>query len=280
MLYSIDGIAISAAARKLLDKAVECDYPLLTKAIILAIKDYAGMKRKNGQEEVDHSIIMTWMVWDFGEIKEQRLITVMLHDLVEQNKETINSIREMFGEDVARGVNRVSRRPEEKYELNDDEIDEPWEHICGYVRKMKTNIMFRNFLPDNRLMLDNMLPAEYIKREGAYYKRAGESAFCVLLKNVDKIAIFGNMLYTLKARKQKKQIIEYERFLAPLSKQVRKNNSEYTDALFLCREWIEGYIDNVVHQRWPMIDRIFRGIRKIKHFFRKISGRAISVMYA
>lgn len=238
----------SPAAQKLLELAIDHKLLHLLRAIQLAIYHYAGIQRENGQDEVDHAVAVVWILWRWGIRKDEHLAKAMLHDLVEHGKEILEYIGLWFNVEIADDDSRLTRLPGEKGNITDLRLEKAFGFVHEYYYLMKTNWSFRNNLSANRLKLLRMLPQEYKNQVGNYYKRIDESDICVLIKNADKIDIFKNMAYSLPTRNQKLQIIEYEAFLAPMCKRVRKAKKRYLEAMFAGRDEIESLIENVIYQ--------------------------------
>lgn len=241
-------LAHSVAAQKLLELAIANNYLYLGLAIMLAIHAYSGIKRKNDQDEVDHSIAIAWALWSRGVTREEDLVKAILHDLVEAGKVTIEFIRERFNDEIADDVDRLSKRPEEKIRQIDDAVlDEVFDFIFKYYYEMKTNWSCRVCLTKNRQKVLKMLPRTYKKAIGAYYQRLAKSPICVVIKNYDKCDIFRNMSYSIPVRNQKLQVVEYEAFLALECKKIRKTEKKYLEILFGGRNEIESLIENVLY---------------------------------
>jgi len=241
-------LAYSPAAQKLLELAIEHKLLHLARAIQLAIHDYSGMKRKNGQDEVDHAVAVVWILWRWGIRKDEHLAKAMLHDLVESGKETLAYLGQWFNEEISGGVERLTRLSDERGDIDDDNLELNFSHIRQYYYQMKTDWSFRKNLTANRMELLKLLPRGYKQRVGRYFGRIDGSAICAIIKNADKIDIFKNMAYSLPVRNQKFQIIEYEAFLALQLKNIRKTSKKYREALFSGRDEIEGLIENVIYQ--------------------------------
>jgi len=263
-------LVYSVAAQKLFEAAIANRCLHLGRAIQLTIKDYSGELRKNGQDEVDHSVALTWSLWERGIRRDEDLAKAMLHDLVESNKETLEYIREWFNGEIADDVSRLTRRPEENGRVDDNILEQAFSRIGRYYHDMKTDWLFRKNLSERRLEVLEMLPDAFKKPLGGYYGRLSESAICVVIKNFDKIDIFKNMAYSLRVRNQKLQIVEYEAFLAAACKKIRKTNRKYLEVLFSGRNEIESYVDNLIYQI-KLVDKIASEQKRAREKNRQIA---------
>ncbi|MDP2709070.1 MAG: HD domain-containing protein [bacterium] len=241
-------LVYSPAAQKLIELAIEQKLLHLLRAVQLAIHSYAGEKRKNGQDEVDHSVAVVWILWRWGIKKDEYLAAAMLHDLIESEKETLEFIKIWFNDEIAEYVDCLTKRPDEKCDLVYEKQKEIFGFMNAYHYRMDKDWSQRFFLSDNRLELKKRLPKSYKLRRGQCYDRIGKHVICIIIKLADKISIFGNMSYSLPIGNQVMQIADYEVFLSPLCKQVRKTKKKYLEAMFAGRDEIEGLIKNVLYQ--------------------------------
>jgi 5'-deoxynucleotidase YfbR-like HD superfamily hydrolase len=243
-----EDFSYSRAAQKLFELAIAKEFLLLGRAIQVVISSYAGMKRKNGQDEADHSISVAWSLWCRGVHDEEELVKALLHDLVESGKKSLDYIQKNFNDRIADDVFRLTKLDGEKGDLPDHILEEAFKFIAEYYHEMKKDWSYRRSLSSNRKKLLKMLTKKYKLAAGIYFNRLAESPICVVIKNVDKCDIFKNMSLSLPIRSQKVQILEYEAFLALRSKKVRKTKKDYQDLLFGCRNELETLIENAIYQ--------------------------------
>ncbi len=85
------------------------DKKLVRKAFNLAVKAHNGVRRKSGEPYIYHPLEVARI--SAGEIGlgTTSIICALLHDVVEDTEYTLNDIREMFGKDVARIIDGLTK---------------------------------------------------------------------------------------------------------------------------------------------------------------------------
>ncbi|MDR0408547.1 MAG: RelA/SpoT family protein [Campylobacteraceae bacterium] len=80
----------------------------ILKAIELAVKQHEGQFRKSGEPYVVHPILVASIVAHYGG-DEIMVIAALLHDVVEDTQTTVEEVEELFGKDVAKIVEGLTK---------------------------------------------------------------------------------------------------------------------------------------------------------------------------
>ncbi|MDR1284869.1 MAG: RelA/SpoT family protein [Campylobacteraceae bacterium] len=80
----------------------------ILKAMDLAVKQHEGQFRKSGEPYVVHPILVASIVAHYGG-DETMVIAALLHDVVEDTETTVEEVAELFGEDVAKIVEGLTK---------------------------------------------------------------------------------------------------------------------------------------------------------------------------
>ena len=94
-------------ARALLSSLV-CFTPNLERAVECCVISHAGQFRKSGEPYAIHPILVACIVAHMGG-DEDMIIAALLHDVVEDTDRSIESVREDFGEEVAKLVEGLTK---------------------------------------------------------------------------------------------------------------------------------------------------------------------------
>ena len=133
------------------------DEEALNRAYVFAMKAHGSQKRASGDPYFSHSIevagILAGMKLDF-----QSIMTGLLHDVVEDTVATLDDIEKMFGKDVARLVDGVTKLS--KIELQSDQTQQA-ENFRKLLLAMSEDI--RVLLVKLADRLHNMRTLHYIK---------------------------------------------------------------------------------------------------------------------
>ncbi len=84
------------------------DEEALNRAYIFAMKMHSGQKRESGEPYFSHPIAVASILTDYR-LDAATIITALLHDTVEDTPASYADIKELFGEDVARLVEGVTK---------------------------------------------------------------------------------------------------------------------------------------------------------------------------
>ena len=96
-----------AQARRLLSELINFT-PNLERAIECCVISHAGQFRKSGEPYAIHPILVACIVAHMGG-DEDMIIAALLHDVVEDTDRSIESVREDFGEEVAKLVEGLTK---------------------------------------------------------------------------------------------------------------------------------------------------------------------------
>lgn len=103
--------------RELAEKATaynpDSDTELLHRAYEFSAVEHAGQRRRSGEEYITHPLEVAWLVADM-KLDDVAIAAGLLHDVVEDTLTTIDSVRELFGPEVAHlveGVTKISTIP-------------------------------------------------------------------------------------------------------------------------------------------------------------------------
>ncbi len=99
-----------ALKEQIKDKTKGVSIAKVEKAIGLIKKYHASKKRKSGEPFYFHPIIVTQILLDFTQDEdEEAILAALLHDIVEDTPMSLPQIEAMFGSEVARLVNGVTK---------------------------------------------------------------------------------------------------------------------------------------------------------------------------
>ncbi len=85
------------------------DKKMIRKAFYLAIEAHKGMKRKSGEPYVYHPIEVATITAKHIGLGATSVISALLHDIVEDTEYTVDDIRNLFGEKIARIVDGLTK---------------------------------------------------------------------------------------------------------------------------------------------------------------------------
>lgn len=90
----------------------------LRRAFNLAREAHASQRRKEGEPYIFHPVAVAKIVAADMRLDADAVAAAFLHDVVEDTPHTIEEIRDLFGPDVARLVDAVTKRRKETYEYS------------------------------------------------------------------------------------------------------------------------------------------------------------------
>ncbi|MEW9855221.1 RelA/SpoT family protein [Novosphingobium sp. M1R2S20] len=93
---------------RVLEYAPEADEALLNRAYVYTVQKHGTQKRASGDPYFSHPIEVAGLMTEL-KLDQQTIITALLHDTVEDTLATIGDIEQMFGPDVARLVDGVTK---------------------------------------------------------------------------------------------------------------------------------------------------------------------------
>ena len=151
--------------KKVLEYHPSDDLTLIDKAYRLADSYHKDQKRKSGEPYIIHPLNVGIILADL-EMDKETIAAGILHDVVEDTPETVEDIREKFGDDVALLVDGVTKLGQIDYKVDKVEIQ------AENLRKM-----FLAMAKDIRVIiikladrLHNMRTLEYMRPEKQYEK--------------------------------------------------------------------------------------------------------------
>jgi GTP pyrophosphokinase len=93
---------------RVLDYAPEADEALLNRAYVYTVQKHGTQKRASGDPYFSHPIEVAGLMTEL-KLDQQTIITALLHDTVEDTLVTIEDIDQMFGPEIARLVDGVTK---------------------------------------------------------------------------------------------------------------------------------------------------------------------------
>jgi len=135
----------------------QSDEDALNRAYVFAMKAHGSQKRASGDPYFSHSIEVAGILSGM-KLDTQSIITGLLHDVVEDTVATLDDIEKMFGKDVARLVDGVTKLS--KIELQSDQTQQA-ENFRKLLLAMSEDI--RVLLVKLADRLHNMRTLHYIK---------------------------------------------------------------------------------------------------------------------
>jgi guanosine-3',5'-bis(diphosphate) 3'-pyrophosphohydrolase len=133
------------------------DEEALNRAYVFAMKAHGSQKRASGDPYFSHSIEVAGILAGM-KLDCQSIITALLHDVVEDTVATLSDIEKMFGKDIARLVDGVTKLS--KIELQSDQTQQA-ENFRKLLLAMSEDI--RVLLVKLADRLHNMRTIQYIK---------------------------------------------------------------------------------------------------------------------
>jgi GTP diphosphokinase / guanosine-3',5'-bis(diphosphate) 3'-diphosphatase len=86
----------------------EADEDLINRAYVYAMKMHGTQKRASGDPYFSHPIEVAGILTSY-KLDTASIVTALLHDIVEDTKATLEEVRGLFGEEVARLVDGVTK---------------------------------------------------------------------------------------------------------------------------------------------------------------------------
>ena len=93
---------------RVLEYAPEADEALLNRAYVYTVQKHGSQKRASGDPYFSHPVEVAGLMTEL-KLDQQTIITALLHDTVEDTLATIDEIEKLFGPDVARLVDGVTK---------------------------------------------------------------------------------------------------------------------------------------------------------------------------
>ena len=93
---------------RVLEYAPEADEALLNRAYVYTVQKHGAQKRASGDPYFSHPIEVAGLMTEL-KLDQQTIVTALLHDTVEDTLATISDIEQMFGKEIARLVDGVTK---------------------------------------------------------------------------------------------------------------------------------------------------------------------------
>ncbi|WP_232493453.1 RelA/SpoT family protein [Novosphingobium kaempferiae] len=139
--------------------APEADEALLNRAYVYTVQKHGTQKRASGDPYFSHPVEVAGLMTEL-KLDQQTIITALLHDTVEDTLATIEEIEKLFGPDVARLVDGVTKLS--KIEVM-TESERAAENLRKFLLAMSEDL--RVLLVKLADRLHNMRTLHYIKKE-------------------------------------------------------------------------------------------------------------------
>jgi len=147
----------------------DADEAALNRAYVYTVQKHGSQKRASGDPYFSHPIEVAGLMTDL-QLDQQTIITALLHDTVEDTLATIDDIEELFGSDVARLVDGVTKLS--KIEAM-PENERAAENLRKFLLAMSEDI--RVLLVKLADRLHNMRTLHFIKNEDKRRRIARET---------------------------------------------------------------------------------------------------------
>jgi len=137
----------------------DADEDLLNRAYVYSVKMHGSQKRASGDPYFSHPIEVAGLMTDL-QLDQQTIVTALLHDTVEDTLTTIEEIEKLFGKDVARLVDGVTKLSKIEAQTEDERAAE---NLRKFLLAMSDDI--RVLLVKLADRLHNMRTLHFIKSE-------------------------------------------------------------------------------------------------------------------
>ena len=141
----------------------------INKAYIFAMQKHGSQRRASGDPYFSHPLEVAWLLADMR-LDSGSIITALLHDTVEDTDASLTDIKRLFGEDIARLVDGVTKL--NKIEIQSDRTKQA-ENFRKLVLAMSEDI--RVLLVKLADRLHNMRTLGFVKSEVSRRRSAAET---------------------------------------------------------------------------------------------------------
>ena len=141
----------------------------INKAYIFAMQKHGSQRRASGDPYFSHPLEVAWLLADMR-LDSGSIITALLHDTVEDTDASLTDIKRLFGEDIARLVDGVTKL--NKIEIQSDRTKQA-ENFRKLVLAMSEDI--RVLLVKLADRLHNMRTLSFVKSEVSRRRSAAET---------------------------------------------------------------------------------------------------------
>jgi len=147
----------------------EADEDLINRAYVYSVKMHGSQKRASGDPYFSHPIEVAGLMTDL-KLDQHTIVTALLHDTVEDTLTTIEEIEDLFGKDVARLVDGVTKLSKIEAQTEDERAAE---NLRKFLLAMSDDI--RVLLVKLADRLHNMRTLHFIKSEEKRQRIARET---------------------------------------------------------------------------------------------------------
>lgn len=137
----------------------EADEDLINRAYVFSVQKHGSQKRASGDPYFSHPIEVAGLMTDL-KLDQQTIVTALLHDTVEDTLTTVDEISRLFGEDIARLVDGVTKLSKIEAQTDDERAAE---NLRKFLLAMSDDI--RVLLVKLADRLHNMRTLHFIKSE-------------------------------------------------------------------------------------------------------------------
>ncbi|MEO9468363.1 bifunctional (p)ppGpp synthetase/guanosine-3',5'-bis(diphosphate) 3'-pyrophosphohydrolase [Parasphingorhabdus sp.] len=137
----------------------EADEDLINRAYVFSVQKHGSQKRASGDPYFSHPIEVAGLMTDL-KLDQQTIVTALLHDTVEDTLTTVDEISKLFGKDIARLVDGVTKLSKIEAQTDDERAAE---NLRKFLLAMSDDI--RVLLVKLADRLHNMRTLHFIKSE-------------------------------------------------------------------------------------------------------------------
>lgn len=147
----------------------DADEDLINRAYVYSVKMHGSQKRASGDPYFSHPIEVAGLMTDL-KLDQQTIVTALLHDTVEDTLTTIGEIEKLFGKEIARLVDGVTKLSKIEAQTADERAAE---NLRKFLLALSDDI--RVLLVKLADRLHNMRTLHFIKNEEKRRRIAGET---------------------------------------------------------------------------------------------------------
>ncbi|GAB5487046.1 MAG: bifunctional (p)ppGpp synthetase/guanosine-3',5'-bis(diphosphate) 3'-pyrophosphohydrolase [Parasphingorhabdus sp.] len=147
----------------------DADEDLINRAYVYSVKMHGSQKRASGDPYFSHPIEVAGLMTDL-KLDQQTIVTALLHDTVEDTLTTIEEIEKLFGKEIARLVDGVTKLSKIEAQTEDERAAE---NLRKFLLALSDDI--RVLLVKLADRLHNMRTLHFIKNEEKRRRIAGET---------------------------------------------------------------------------------------------------------
>ncbi|MEO0439978.1 MAG: bifunctional (p)ppGpp synthetase/guanosine-3',5'-bis(diphosphate) 3'-pyrophosphohydrolase [Pseudomonadota bacterium] len=164
----------------------DADEDLLNRAYVFSVQKHGSQKRASGDPYFSHPIEVAGLMTDL-KLDQQTIVTALLHDTVEDTLTTVDEIGKLFGEDIARLVDGVTKLSKIEAQTDDERAAE---NLRKFLLAMSDDI--RVLLVKLADRLHNMRTLHFIKSE-AKRKRIAHETMDIYAPLAERIGMYEYM---------------------------------------------------------------------------------------